>query len=67
MEDFSAQSSAKCELYWCDTRSSLALVEYGKKHWWILQCDIAVQISASMPLVSEAQKEVFSFLALGVT
>lgn len=32
-----------------------------------LQCDVAAQISASMPLVSEAQREVFSFLALSVT
>lgn len=26
VEDFSAESGAKCELYWCDTRSSPALV-----------------------------------------
>lgn len=66
VEVFSTENSAKCELYWWDTRSSPALVEYGKQHWWILQCDVAAQIFASM-LLSEAQREVFSFLALDVT
>jgi len=67
VEDFSAESSDKCEFYWCYTRSSPALVQYRKNHWWILLCDVAAQIYASMPLVSEAQREVFSFLALNVT